>query len=134
MTTKKTTVKKSRKNGVKRGRKLRANENPHPRRLRGKLQLEFKMSAMEVELKRSKLKTTNAQLDTLSMDPQHAAVFQLLRKRDADSADLKDAVIAFAEVQKKVADKFGIPYNELHEYTIDTDNGVIAPSPIPEQT
>jgi len=108
-------------------RKPRANQALHPYRLRGKLQLEFKMAAMEVELKRSKLDKTNAELGTLSMDPQHAAVFALMKRKEDIAAEMKDSVVAFATIQKKIAEKFGIPYDKLHEYTIDTDTGAMIP-------
>lgn len=131
-TTRTTRKKAPKKNGVKKNgaRKPRPGQELHPHKIRGKLQLEFKMAAMEVELKRSKLEKTNAEIGTLSMDPQHAPVFALMKRREEISTEMRDAVIAFASVQKRVADKVGIPYEKLHEYTIDTDTGAMIPSPV----
>lgn len=127
--TKKSTRTRKTSAGTKKpGRKIRASENPHPRKLKGTLLLEFRAASFNLELRRQKLESTNAHLDTLSMDPSHAKVFSLLAQREGISTDIRDAVLEFAVVQKKLADKFGIPLEKLHEYTFDTDSGAITPS------
>lgn len=117
------------KNGAKKkpqARKLRSNENPHPRRLRGNLLLELRAASLEMELRRAKLDAVNAKIDALSMDPRYADVFLLLKQRESISEDMKDTVFSYAEVQKKIGKKFDIPIEDLHEYTFDTDTGVIS--------
>lgn len=109
-------------------RKLRANENPHPRKLRGALLYELRSCALSVQLNKEKLENINSTLNVLSMDKKHAPVFAMLNKRDAVSAETKEATLAFAVAQKKVADKFKIPLERIHEYTFDTDTGAITPS------
>lgn len=129
--TKKATPAKDKPKAVKKtGRKLRRNEDPHPRRLRGALLYELRAAALSVQLKQEKLETVNASLNAMSMNPEFVEVFKLLSKRTALSSDIKDVTLAFVEVQRKLSAKFNIPLERIHEYTFNTDTGAITPSKI----
>ena len=121
--TKKRTPAKS--NGKARARKPRKSEKLHPRKLRGKILLECRNAALELELKRQKLQNTIEKLNMLSRDPVHDPVFLLLGKKDALVKEVKAETQAWIEMQKKVAEKFNIPFEDLHLYTFDTDAGAI---------
>lgn len=120
----KKTARKSaaKKNGVAKGRKPRKGQKVHPRKLRGQLLHEFRASALELELKRQKLENVGAKLNALSRDTIHDPVFLLLAKKEALVKEIKTQVFAFAEVQKKIAKKFDIPFENIHEYTFDTNH------------
>lgn len=136
-TTKRTTKKPATKKKVakaaavkapSKGRKLRNNENPHPRRLKGALLYEIRSTALAMQLATEKLTNVNTALDALSMSPQHAPVFALLSKKATITEDAKEAKLAFIEAQKKLAAKFNIPIDRIHEYTFDTETGTMSPS------
>lgn len=135
MATKKKTTKKANgvpKNGARKrpARKLAANQNPHPRRLRGALFHEFKSASAMLAMRRQRLESINDRLNVHSMDQRYAPIFLLLKEREEVSIDIKQAIVDFAEVQKKVAKKFGIPFEELHKFTFDTSTGILQPSAV----
>lgn len=116
----------------KAGAKLRKNQNPHPRKLTGKLLSDLRAASYKLQMKNAQADALEKELNAFSMDSVHAPIFMALAKQKLLVGETKEAIEEFVVVQKMLAAKYKIPIEELHLYTFDTETGGVTYSGAPQ--
>ena len=96
-----------------------------PLKLSGALFWRYRALLAETQTKEAYVKLAEQSLDHLSKIPQFAPVFTAIRAKDKARSHHDLSVTSFADLQKEIAKKFKIPLEELHNYRIDTETGLL---------
>lgn len=134
MATRRTSKKKASKRKAPRKAKAVSKDKLFTHKLTGILYHEMRAAHAEVEAANKQVQLLTTHVLHEQQKQVHAPLVKLMQSRDAATRELQLRKQAFGAVQLKVGKKFGIPPEELQNWSFDTDSGVLSPpGPPPKQ-
>ena len=119
----------AREKGQSKRRKRQSKAEPFPMRLTGMMSLKYRALLAELSEAEAVLRRTQ----DLVANEQSKKIYQplliLLERQAEEQLEVKRRVAALIQHQKAVAAKFNVPLEQLHEYTIDPETGVMLHDP-----
>jgi len=110
-------------------RKISNPANLPAMRLRGVLQMEHRAVMAELGEISQKSAVAIATMDALSRDQTFAPVFLAMAQRDQAISDYNSKKKEYAAIQVKIAKRLKIELDQLDQYTINPETGVVIYSP-----
>lgn len=100
-------------------------ELPYTHKLRGKLHLRLKAASAEAGQIQAQVELAASKIEAMKKDPTLVKVFIAQQEHRELLSAHKRKREEYMAIQLECAGKLEIPPDKIHEYTFDTENGVV---------